>query len=105
MRCVGIIELQFLAGDFFDFVLPKEKQYLFRYFTTNIEKQFIKYYFCFGEYECFTDHTGLYCQKRWLGILKLRLDELLAAHAAAKREIDLELLAYIESGGYKLKTQ
>ncbi len=98
-------DLLFLAGVFFDFEIPKERQYLFRYFKTNIEKQFIRYYYCFGDYEHFAEHTGLYCQKRWLKILKRRLDELVAVHAAAKLEADLESgrLAYIESGKYKLK--
>ena len=96
-------ELTFLSGQFFDCDLPKEKQYLFRYFKTDLERQFLRYHHCFGQYERFTDHTGLYCQTRWLHILKRRLDLLVRVHAQAKREMDLELLAQIETGKYSLK--
>lgn len=96
-------ELAFIGGLFFDFVLPKEKNFLFRYFRTDIEKAFLRYYYCFGEYEFFSDHTGYSCQQRWLKLLKIRHDRLLAVHAEAKKEADFEQLARIESGKYKLE--
>lgn len=95
-------ELIFLSGQFFDCDLPKEKQYLFRYFDTDLERQFLRYYHCFGQYDYFTDHTGMRCQVRWLRILKKRLDLLVRVHAQAKMEMELELLAQIETGKYCL---
>ena len=92
--------MTFLSGQFFDCDLPKEKKYLFRYFKTDLERQFLRYYHCFGQYEYFTEHTGMTCQVRWLGILKKRLDTIVQLHAKAKREFDLELLAKIETGKY-----
>lgn len=96
-------ELIFLSGRFFEYDLPKEKQFLFKYFTTDVEKQFIRYFYCFRQWEYFTDHTGLYCQQRWLKMLKHRHDQLVAVHAKAKREIDLEALAEIETGKYSVR--
>jgi coproporphyrinogen III oxidase len=96
-------ELKFIGGVFFEYVLPKEKNFLFKYFRTDIEKAFLRYYYCFGEYDHFSDHTGHRCQKRWLRLLRQRHDALVEAHAAAKQEADFDLLALIESGKYKLK--
>ncbi len=94
-------ELLFLAGNFFDFDLPKSKNYLFHYFRTGIEKQLIYYYYCLGNFEHFTDHTGLYCQQRWLKELKQRHDRLVEMLAKAKMEMDLDLVVLIESGKLK----
>jgi coproporphyrinogen III oxidase len=96
-------ELKFIGGVFFDYVLPKEKNYLFRYFRTDIEKAFLRYYYCFGEYEFFCDHTGYRCQQRWLKLLLKRHDRLVAIHAKAKSNADFDLLSLLESGKYKLE--
>lgn len=98
-----MIELTFIAGNFLDHELPKEKQYLLHYFRTELEQQFLRYLYCFGQYEHFTDHTGIFCQLRWLHMLKRRHDLLVDAHTEAKREIDLEALAEIETGKYSLE--
>lgn len=90
--------LKFIGGVFFSYELPRDKLYLFKYFRTAIEKQFLRYYYCFNNYENFVDHTGLYCQLRWLNILKIRHDQIVEFHKKIKSEINLELLAKIESG-------
>jgi len=96
-------DLIFISGEFFDFEIPKEKKFLFKYFKADLEHSFLKYYFCFGDFENFTDHTGCYCQVRWLRLLKKRLDKLLAQHQNAKAEYNFELLRVIEDGNYKVK--
>jgi hypothetical protein len=99
-------ELKFLAGAFFDFEIPKDKKYLFKYFRSPIEKQFIKYYLCFSEIDYFVEHTGYFCQKRWLLILKKRFDFITEFHHKCKsscNEEGLELLRKIEEGKYKFK--
>ena len=98
-----IKEVMFIGGTFFNCDLPKDRSYLFKYFRSRLEKQFLRYYYCFEDIEHFTDHTGYRCQKRWLRILVARLKRLTAIYANAKSEANLELLALIESGKYKLK--
>ncbi len=95
-------DVVFLAGLFFDFEVPREKQFLFKYFRTPLEKQFVQYYLCFGEIDNFVDHTGFFCQKRWLKILKKRMDKLISVHNDYKNNFELEKLKKLENGRYKL---
>jgi hypothetical protein len=94
-------ESQFLAGNFFDFEISKERNFLFKYFRSPLERQFVRYYLCFGEIEYFTEHTGHFCQKRWLKILKQRFDKIIAFHNQCRENMELELLEKIEKGRYK----
>ena len=100
-------DLKFLAGVFFEEELPKDRQFLFRYFRTELEKQFLRYYYCFEEYGQFTDHTGYYCQQRWLRILEKRLKKLVNAFVKAKQDADngmeegFKSLGQIQRGRYK----
>ena len=91
----------FLAGVFFNFDVPRDKQFLFKYFRTAIEKQFVKYYLCFGDIDNFVDHTGYFCQKRWIVMLKKRMDKILSVYREYKNNFELEKLREIESGRYK----
>ena len=95
-------EAVFLAGLFFDFDIPRDKQFLLKYFRSPLENQFVRYYLCLGEIDNFVDHTGFFCQKRWLRILKKRIDNLLLAHDKYKKECNLDKLMEIEIGDYKL---
>jgi hypothetical protein len=94
-------EALFLAGIFFDFYIPLEKKFLFKYFRSPLEQQFVRYYLCFGEFDNFVDHTGMFCQKRWLKILKKRIDKILSVHETFKKNFDLDKLREIDSGRYK----
>jgi hypothetical protein len=102
-------DLKFLAGVFFEEELPKDRQFLFRYFRSDLEKQFLRYYYCFEEFSQFTDHTGYYCQKRWLRILEKRLKWLVDAFIKAKQDVlvpgkeeeALKTLGQIQRGKYK----
>jgi hypothetical protein len=81
--------------------LPKEKNYLFKYFRKDVQQYFLKYFFVFNNFDNFVDHTGLYCQVRWLKILHKKLVNIELLHKKAKENMDLELLSKIESGKYK----
>jgi len=94
-------ESQFLAGAFLNTEVPKEKNFLFKYFRSPLEQQFVKYYLCFGEIEYFIEHTGNYCQKRWLRILQKRFDKIVVFHNQCRENMELELLEKIENGRYK----
>jgi hypothetical protein len=89
-----------IAREFEYIKLPKDKRYLFKYFQTPLQKAFVKYMFVFNDYKNFSDHTGHYCQEKWLRILTKRLRELEKAKVDARANMDLELLAIIESGKY-----
>ena len=91
-------ELDFLSGRFFDVELPKEKWYLEKYFKSDIQMQFLLYYYVFGESHRFREHAGIACSKRWLEILEVRYNRLVEAHKKAKENFDLETLTKIESG-------
>lgn len=94
-------DLDFLSREFEIREIPKEKKYLLKYFRKDVQQSFLKYFFIFGDYKNFVDHTGLYCQPRWLKILHKKLIDLEAIHSSAKEKFDLELLSKIESGKYK----
>lgn len=96
-------DLIFLSGNFDDLEVPKEKNYLFKYFRKEIQQKFVRYFFAFNGFDNFVDHTGLYCQKRWLKILHDKLFKLESLHKEAKKNIDLEALLKIESGKYKIR--
>ena len=65
-------ELEFISGSFFDCDIPKNKRYFLKYYTSRIQRQFLKYYITFRSKERFIEHTGMYVKKRWLQILELR---------------------------------
>lgn len=95
-------DLTFVAGDFANTELPKEKKYLLKYFDTVLQETFLKYVFLFGDYKNFVDHTGLVCQPHWRKKLYNRIKQLEALHKEAKSNGDIQTLAKIESGKYKL---
>jgi hypothetical protein len=96
-------DLDFLSREFETLEIPKEKKYLLKYFRKDVQQAFLKYFFIFGSFDNFVDHTGLYCQPRWLKILHQKLIDLESIHSSAKQNMDLELLAKIESGKFKFK--
>lgn len=95
-------EAVFLAGLFFEYEIPRDKMFLFKYFRTPLEQQFVKYYMCFDEIENFVDHTGYFCQKRWVRLLKKRMDKILAMHETYKNNFELDKLRELEEGKLKL---
>ena len=99
---MSVNDLKLISGEFFDFDLPKEKQYLFKYFPTEIQQQFLRYYYIFGDTEQFMDHTGWFCTKRWLNKLVAKYNKIVAAHDAAKEKADFTTLAEIQNGKFKI---
>jgi hypothetical protein len=95
-------DLDFLSREFENFEVPKEKRFLLKYFKQEVQQAFLRYYLVFGSYNNFVDHTGFYCQERWLKVLHKKLVELERVHKLFKSNIDLESLLLVESGNYKL---
>lgn len=94
-------DLLFLSQEYESFVIPKNKKYLLKYFSTDLQEAFLKYLLVFGDYDNFVEHTGLACQLRWMKTLKDKFDNLEAAHAQAKKDMDMTKLAEIERGKFK----
>lgn len=96
-------DLIFISLDYENYELPKEKLYLYKYFRKNVQQMFLKYFFSFGDFDNFVDHTGFYCQKRWLKILYKKLCKLESLHKKSKKELDFETLTSLEKGKYKFQ--
>jgi hypothetical protein len=98
-------DLDFISGEFFDHEIPKDKLFLLKYFTTELQVAFLRYFLVFGDCRNFTDHTGHVCSVRLLKRLKARFLRLCQLHDQAKRgmtEEALEMLQLLESGQFPL---
>ena len=95
-------DLFLIAGNFFNLELPKEQQYLFKYFKTDVQRQFVCYYLTFNSVDKFIEHTGHVVTKRWLRGLRQKLNTLMERHKQAKENMDFQELAKIESGKCKI---
>jgi hypothetical protein len=95
-------DLKLVSGGFFDLELSKEKQYLYKYFDTEIQMQFLRYYHTFGNCDRFMEHTGFFCTKRWLRDLKNKYEKLVVIYDEAKKNMDFTLLANIQNGNFKV---
>ncbi len=95
------MDLLFISGDFFEHPVPRDKEYLFKYFDTKIQRQFVRYFLLFRSPRNFTDHTGLRVLPIWLRKLRKKLYALEEAHAKAKSVFDTETVARLEAGKYK----
>lgn len=95
-------DLNLISGDFLELDLPKEKQYLFKYFDTDIQVQFVRYYYVFGNVDRFVEHTGFFCVKRYLRELIEKYNKLVEIYDKAKESADLEIVAQIQMGKFKI---
>ena len=98
-------DLEFVSGRFFDYEIPKEKRYLLRYFKTDLQAAFLRYYLIFGNYQSFKDHTGRHCNPRMLLTLRKKFDKLEKIHDEAKTsmtEEGMRTLQLLETGQFVL---
>lgn len=91
-----------VAGSFLEDYIPSDKLWMTKYFTTSIQKRFLIYFLIFGSHFYFNRHTGIYCTIRYLKKMKKMFSKLQKAHENAKINFDLEKLAEIEMGNFKL---
>lgn len=98
-----ILDLAIIGGDFIDqdLCLPKNKQYLNHYFKTDLAQLFVRYYLVAGSIKYFVDHTGIYCQRRNLELLRVKINKLESTLKKARKDFDFEVVAEIESGNFK----
>ena len=98
-------DLDFISGRFFEFEIPKDKRYLLKYFTGDLQVMFLRYYMVFGNSRNFTEHTGFKCDKSVLSRFEKRYRDLTKFYNDSKSaftEKGLENISLIESGKLKL---
>jgi hypothetical protein len=94
-------DLDFISGEFFEYEIPKDKRFLLKYYKTDMQLAFLRYYLVFGECRNFVDHTGCHCSPRMVYRLEHRFQFLVNAHSQAKSsftEESMEFLQLVESG-------
>jgi hypothetical protein len=98
-------DLDFISGVFFDREIPNDKRYLLKYFTSDLDIAFLRYYLVFGTAKNFTDHTGLYCHYQQVDRYVRRFKKLTSEYEKARKSLTeeaLECIHKIESGNFKL---
>ncbi len=90
-----------VAGEFLEIELPKEKQYLLRYFRKPMRQAYVRYMHVFGNDLFFSEHTGWRCSIRSRQLMRKRLTALEKLYRDARKEMDLDLLEMVEKGKYK----
>lgn len=98
-------DLAFVAKAWERQEVPKDKRYLLHYFSTPVQEAFLRYYLIFGNYDCFVEHTGHYCQVRWLKLLEEKYHHFESLRAKARAEMDLTLLSRLEHGQFIMSKQ
>lgn len=98
-------DLAFISGEFFDYEIPRDKQYLLKYFTTDVQVAFLRYALIFEDVKLFKEHTGYFCSDRLKFRFLSRFRQLTKIHNEAKSiltEESLNTIQLIESGQYPL---
>lgn len=99
-------DLEFISGNFLNYVIPKQKKYLLKYFKGKIQVSFLRYYMIFESKKNFSDHTGIKCDRTLLLRLEKRyhdLTEFYEKNKAILTEQSLENISLLESGKFKIK--
>lgn len=94
-------DLDFLSGEFFDFQMPKDLNWLLNYYKTPVQIQFLKYYMVFGDVTFFKDHTGINVDQKYLRRLEVKFHILKDMRNTAKKNFEVERLWEIETGRKK----
>jgi len=98
-------EAEFIAAAFFDFEIPKDKKYLTKYFYTDLQQTFLKYFMMCGSVRNFTDHTGHHCDRRLVKRMRANYRRLVALYESSKKALTEEgmyTVDLIESGKFPL---
>ena len=98
-------DLHFISGDFLEMEIPKKQQFLLKYFKTDVQCAFLKYFLLLGNWRNFVDHTGHHCKERYLIKMEKRYHQLMDVHQEASSVLDedhMKMLQKLVSGKYKL---
>lgn len=100
-----ITDLDLISGEFFDYDLPKDKRFLLKYFKTDLQVAFVRYYSLYNTFTNFIDHTGFHCDYRELFRYQAKYRYLMNLYQKVKSELteeNMQLLYDLESGKFKL---
>lgn len=81
-------------------ILPSDRKFLEKYFTTDIQGTFFRYIYVFGNYDNFQTHTGIFVTKRYMIKLSNQFKELISTYLKAKKDFDLQTVVKIEDGKF-----
>ena len=96
-------ELEFISGRIFDLDdIPKSKRYLYKYFRSDTQRQFVKYYLTYGYHTYFVARTGVRFGKRYRKYLAKKLRTLEATREKSLADFDLETFILLETGKFKV---
>jgi hypothetical protein len=91
-----------VSGAFFEQEIPKDKQWLLKYYTTPIQVAWLRYFFAFGDTRCVSAHTGHPMTYRYNKRMRRRYRTLVAMEKEARSNMDFEKLWEVTSGGVKI---
>ena len=94
--------LKFLSYGSTPVHIPKELGFLNRYFKTKVQRAFLKYYYVFRDKKFFIEHTGIVATSSFLIKLAGKFEYLLQEYENAKKDLNLEKLAAMQSGKFKV---
>lgn len=103
-------DLELLSASFLDYELPEGKEYIYKYFKSNIKRIITNYYFYFDKYlnesytkfyKEFINYTGISCGQRHFYYTVSEIIRLETTLKKARENKDHELVATILSGNYK----
>jgi len=90
-------------SDFLEKPVPTQQHWMTKYFGSGLKYEFLRYFLLFRCDAHFSEHIGIPCSKRWVKRMRSQLLKIESVHAKARSEMNLELLAEIEMGDFKLK--
>lgn len=102
---LSCIDTFWIGGNFLDVEIPKKYEFLTKYFTTDTQKYFLKYFWVFRSWESFVDHTGILCSERYLRKQAALFSKLLKVFDDAFGKLDtanMETIHLLSSGKYKV---
>ena len=107
-------DLLLVAGKYFEDTVPREKEYLLKYFRGELQVRFLVYFIQFCPllekhsanrfYTNFYDHTGMLCARKVLRRYINRYHLLEKVVQDAKIAGDMNKLSEVRSGNFKLKS-
>ena len=111
-------DAKLLGATFLEGVLPDEDEWLGKYFAESQQRLFLSYYLQMrgilkdpgfrGKeghkrlHACYEDHTGTRCSERWVYKMLGRLAALEAAMAEAASGNDMQMVASLRGGKWRL---
>jgi len=97
------LELIFLAGTYDELPIDPDKRYLLKYFKTDVQRRFLKYYIIFGNAYRFQERTGYHITERYCEYLVSRIKRLDRVLKRAKVDFDFNLIEKICNGKLRLR--